>query len=146
MFNDLKRLLLQIARLPKSDQRWILNQLSAEQHAQLQSHQGMTWLNEAQRFKTLPVPKTTAPVAQEHTLPAFAQTLLLEAPLYAAIVLDQGAFPWQSQLLQNNDQDGAIRQALDALVPDIKEPVKKAVFEEWRQQLPFEHLLEHPHG
>lgn len=149
MSNYLKQILLRMARLPSRDQDWIIRQLSKEQRLLLDKHQGMVWLNEAQRYKSLPEAAPAKHVAEEdekNALPASALDLLVEAPLYVAIVLAQGDYPWQPLLLQTADNDGAIRNALVSQVPDLKHRVKTAVFEDWQQRLSFEHVLEGSHG
>jgi len=144
MLRQLKHILLQIARLPMRDQRWIVARLTDEQRSALQRHQGLELLKNARRFKKLPAGNPTLPEAP--VLPDFCSQLASEDPLYAAIVLAQGDFPWQAQFLQDCDHEGSIKNSLDCLVPDIKDLVKQALFDEWESRLSFDSHLESQHG
>lgn len=146
MLRQLKQVLLKIARLPAVDQRWILHQLSAEQRIALQNHQGLEILKAARRFRKLPQQPPEPLLATSEALPTYCQQLAGESPLYAAIVIEQGLFPWRSRFLSEFDIEGTIQSALNCQVPDIKSPVKQALFHEWEARLSFDGYLENQHG
>ena len=128
---SLKQILLKIARLPSSDQRWILHRLSNQQRATLTHWPGLKLLQRAQHFRTLKIHYHDAPLNPPITLPACCQHLSTKAPLYVAIVIEQGLYPWTTLFLQQFDQDGLIKASLENHVPDIKPLVKQALFSEW---------------
>ena len=142
----LKQIMLKIARLPSSDQRWILRKLSSDKQETLQQWQGLKLLQEARRFRKLkpknPCIRLDAPPA----LPAYCQQLATKSPLYIAIVIEQGFYPWRALFLQQFDKNGLINTSLEQHVPDIKPLIKQALFSEWEIALSFESHLENGHG
>lgn len=144
--NPLKKILVQIARLPARDQRWILKQLPHTAHATLSRLDGLALLKEAQRFRTLTPQDICMPKEPDIRLPAYAQTLAGRAPLYTAIVLEQGHYPWGVLFLNQFDTTGAIQRSLESHVMDIKPSVKQSVLKAWDDSLTFEQHLETSHG
>ena len=140
MIKQLKQILINVARLPSSDQRWIVRQLSSNQLTTLKQWRGLELLQNAQRFRSL---KPIQVDATPNPLPAYCKLLATKAPLYAAIVLEQGSYPWRSLFLKRFDTDGAIQSLLANQVADIKPLVKQALLSEWENSLSFDmHLLE----
>ena len=128
-----KSLLIKIASLPKSDQRWLLKQLSSEQQELFNQYQGRNLLKEARRFSQLPLPA----IKESEVLPQLAQELKTYQPLFIAIILEQGQFAWKEEL------------CLDSLPHDlqhIKEASKQALFNQWQSTLSFSEQLEVEHG
>ena len=142
MIKQLKHILVSMARLPSVDQRWILKHLSRTEVNTLHRWNGLKLLQDAQRFRSLSIPLEAPP----KTLPAICQKLALKAPLYAAIVINQGSYSWAELFLQKFDLDGIIQTMLDNQLLDIKPIVKQAVFNEWQQSLSFETILDANHG
>jgi len=135
-----------MARLPSSDQRWILRQLPTEQLLTFKRYQGLELLQAAKRFRRLKIKHLALPLDSPKPLPACCQQLASKAPLYVAIVLEQGSYSWQAQFLQQFDTDAAIRTFLENQVPDLKNLVKHKVFREWEKTLSFEEHLEDCYG
>ena len=134
------------------DQRWILRQLSEEQLAAFNKNLGPELLQEAQRFRTikasdhaslLDAPKS---MEEQEVLPSFCHQLATKAPLYAAIVIEQGNYPWETLFLQQLDSNGLVRHSLETQVPDLKPAVKALIAQEWEQSLSFESYMEHENG
>lgn len=153
MAKKLKHILLKIARLPASDQRWILGQLSSAQMEQLNQYQGLDLLESAQRFRklkakhiALPPFETPQLLEASEPLPAYCEELATRAPLYAAVVIEQGAYPWESLFLHQFDHEGLIKRSLETQVPDLKPLVKSTLFSEWESRFTFEDYLEPHHG
>ncbi len=152
MANELKEIILKIACLPASSQRWIMRRLTNEQLELFNQHQGLKHLAEAKRFRKLkgytPNPSIAAIGNSESTinLPVYCQTLLKKSPLYAAVVMEQGAYPWQALFLQQLDSEGLIKNALHNEVPDLKPLIKTALFNEWEDSISFKSYLELEHG
>lgn len=126
-----------IARLPCADQSWILRRLSSSEMSTLNTWRGLSLLQNPQQ------PEEESPT---QALPAICQTLARKTTLYAAIVIEQGSYPWTPLFLQQFDTDNAIQRAIDTQVSDIKPLVKQAVFSEWENDVAFEHLLDETHG
>jgi hypothetical protein len=147
MNKSLKQILINIARLPNNDQRWIIQHLSPEQRLKFEKLQGATLLKQARRFKAVPY-RPTKPAEKEATPPLPNNGLLLatHAPLYIAIILEQGAYPWTNQFLKQFDHDNRILIALEQQTPRIQSLVKQALYHEWKQQSSFDILLENQHG
>ena len=140
MIKQLKQILMNVARLPSSDQRWVVRQLTAQQLTQLKQAEGLKLLHEAQRFRTLKPNQFETP---PEPLPVCCTILATKAPLYAAIVLDQSSSPWKSEFLKQFDQEGTIKSLLTNQVLDIKPLVKQALLKEWENSLSFDmHLSE----
>ena len=144
MIKRLKHILVSIAHLPSSDQRWIIRQLTPDQLTTLDQWQGLTLLQDAQRFRSLkPKRFDMAPPAP---LPAYCEYLATQSPLYIAIILEQGLFSWRTIFLKRFDTNGIIQSLLDNQVVDIKPSVKQALLTEWGHSLSFEMHLESAHG
>lgn len=152
MAKQLKQILLNIAQLSNADQRWILRKLPHAQLTTLKQNQGLTLLKEAQRFKKLnqhnQVKALTLPETKQtlEPLPDYCQDLANKSPLYSAIILEQGNLTWGAAFLEQYDDQGAIKNALEQQVPDLKPLVKEAVFEEWEKSYSFAAYLEAEHG
>ena len=145
--NGLKQILFKLARLPSSDQRWILHQLSSTERNTLMQFQGMKLLLEAQRFRTLKTCDLPRPVTPaQNVLPQFCQQLAVKTPLYVAIILEQAAYPWTMQFLEQFDPEGVIQHLLEHQVLDVKPVVKHRVWCEWEKAIGFERLLDDSHG
>ena len=136
-----KQILLNIARLPSLDQHWILRRLSNEQRVILERWQGLTLLQQAQGFRTLKTSRFIKPSDDSPPMPALCQQLATKSPLYAAIIIDQGLYPWSTLFLQQFDKDGVIKTCLDNHVRDIKPLVKQTLFSEWENAISFESYL-----
>lgn len=146
MINQLKPLLLQIARLPSVDQHWIMRQLSKAELNTFKQYNGLKQLQEARRFRTLKPNDVCLPIQKATLLPDVCQQLALKPPLYAAIILEQGSYSWRTLFLDQFDADGTIQSLLENQVMDVKSVVKQAVFNEWEQSVSFESLLDEAHG
>ncbi len=147
MIKQLKHILVNIARLPSVDQRWILRRLSKLELKTLNQWHGLKLLKDAQRFRTLKADDLSLPqAAPPPVLPAFCRDLAGKAPLFAGIIIEQHNQPWTVQFLHHFDSDGIIQAALENQVLDIKLMVKQAVFNEWEQSISFDHLLDDAHG
>ena len=144
--NRLKQILLKIACLPLSDQRWVLHRLSAEQRVTLEQKHGLKLLQNAQRFRILKMKNLSLSLASPPPLPEYCQQLATKEPLYIAVVIEQGSYSWQSLFLQQFDKDGTIKSLLESHVPDLKPLVKQALFNEWQQSISFDAYLENKHG
>lgn len=147
MTNSLKQILFKVARLPSIDQHWILRRLSSTELNTLNQYHGLKLLKEAQRFRRLK-PNDACLVLKEavNPLPAWCQRLAQHAPLYAAIIIEQGSYPWSNVFLKQFDVDGRIQDVLEHQVLDIKPGVKQAIFSEWERSVSFEDLLDESHG
>ncbi len=152
MAKNLKEILVNIARLPKGDQRWILRQLPQEHLITFHNNQGEELLKEAQRFRKLKtkhlpsLSESTPNLNAPDPLPSFCEELAKKAPLYAAVVIEQGGYPWESLFLQKFDNDGLIKNSLQNQVPDLKPVIKNTLFNEWEQSLSFESFMESENG
>ncbi|MFI4918183.1 MAG: hypothetical protein ACHP65_01355 [Legionellales bacterium] len=130
--------------LPKLDQQWILGQLTPAQLKQFDACQGNALLSKARRFRNLPY--------TESQLPHFCNELKQQAPLYVAIILQQGNFQWQQEFLDSFQQGAQIQQLLKQAIHSIKPAVQLSLFQHWQHQLhsdvgmmppSFSALLEH---
>lgn len=136
-----------MAQLPPADQRWILKQLSTKALEKLKAKQGLTLLKEAQRFRGLKTNKFVMPVDNFlPSLPDYCQQLATKSPLYIAIILEQGNYPWQAAFLKQFDNHHLISRALENHAPDIKLTIKQALCNEWDSLNTFEHYLSDKHG
>lgn len=137
MINSFKRILLAMAKLPRADQRWIIKQLSPTFRETFEKYDGFNTLQKARQFRSLAIPEP----CQKPVLPGYCERLAQKSPLYIAIVLEQGDYPWHdSFLLQYH-----IRHSIQSLLPHvahIKLAVKQALFNEWEEHLSFESYLE----
>ena len=152
MISRLKQILLKMVRISSSDQRWILRQLTDDQLAKFKRYNGSDILESAKRFRNMDIKHLVMPTALQNPLPACCTQLAMKAPLYAAIILEQGSYPWQSDFLKQFDSDNLVSDMLENRVPDIKEAVKQALYSEWESTKdmddlqPFENYLEDVHG
>ncbi len=143
MIKQLKQILVTIARIPPSDQHWIVRQLTIDQLARFNQWQGFSLLQDAQRFRKL---KLQCFDASPNPLPAYCKQLTTKAPLYTAIILEQGSYSWHSVFLKRFDKNGEIKALLDNQVSDIKPSVKQALWNEWENSLSFEMHLDTING
>lgn len=152
MTSRLKQILLKMVRISSSDQRWILRQLTDEQLAKFKRYNGSDILESAKRFRSMDIKNLGLPTAVRTALPACCTQLATKAPLYTAIILEQGSYPWQSDFLKEFESQNQISDMLQTRVPDIKEAVKQALYSEWENTShmynlqPFEDYLENVHG
>ena len=145
MTKQLKNIILAIAKLPATDQRWILKQLTPAQRTTFKQFDGLIHLKHAQRFRALSLPKQ--PVNQPpEPLPDICTVLMNKSPIYIAIVLEQGLYPWKATFLQQFDKDNRIKDTLEQKISHIRPLVKQALFNEWEKNLSFESFLENTHG
>lgn len=142
--NKFKKILLQIATLSLADQKWILNQLPEQQQEQFSQLQGTTLLNQAQRFRHIDCTEINQETT-EYQLPALCHNLAQQDPLFIAIILEQGQFPWENQWLETHIQGEKIK-GLNHLVQSIKPATRLCAFRQWQTQLDFTDHLAVPHG
>lgn len=140
-----------MVRLPKTDQRWILRQLSKEQYLAFEEKQGLRLLEEAQRFKhihirDLPSTPCMNHIKPETELPLFCEELATQTPLFIAIIIEQGNYPWADLFLNQYDSKNLIKKMLEDKVPELKPVVKSHLFQEWMQNPSFDSYLETEHG
>jgi hypothetical protein len=140
MNKEFRKLLLKIAALPKTDQKWMLNKLTTSQQQQFERLHGNVLLREAKRFQKLS-PVNTAPEKPVIQIPSFCQELMHQEPLYIAIILEQGQFAWQEPFLKSLDQEEYIKQLLDEQVSFIKPLTKSNVLKQWQTHLSFDDQL-----
>lgn len=143
MPNKLKTILIKIARLKKGHQRWLIQQLSKKQCDLLHALNGFELLEEASRFKKLPLKKIPIPV--EIKLPNLTQELAQMPPLLIAIVLKQGQFDWEKPFLEKAHNKASILEKMHALTT-IKPEAQKALFTLWQANVTFEAHLRGSHG
>lgn len=143
MNNELKRIVLNLAKLKSADQRWVLNQLTPTQREHFVSMKGHALLKEANKFRHLPCPQ---PIVKEFSLPEFCQQLSQQDPLYIAIILEQGQFAWEPLFLETCMQKQKINEQLTTQVLQLKPAAKLYLFQQWQKQLSFSEQLEVPHG
>jgi hypothetical protein len=146
MSSQLKQILLKMVRLPLADQRWILRQLSNKQLQTFERWQGLQLLTAAKRYRKLNTKQLVLSDEPPQPLPDCCQQLANKAPLYVAIVLKLGDYPWETLFLQQFDTNNTIKKLLENQVPDIKLPVKQALFSDWESTLSFEEQLGNIHG
>lgn len=142
MIKSLETILLKIAQLSPSNQRWILKRLTDTQRQSLRKHQGYRLLHDATQGLTFTKQKTE-PL---HPIPAYCQQLATKAPLYAAIVIHQNTPSWTSRFLEQFDKGDVIKTILENQVLDIKPHIQQAVLNEWEQLISFENYLEEANG
>lgn len=143
MIKQFKQMLVTIARIPSSDQRWIIRQLTTEQLATFNRWQGSKLLKDAQRFRKLKLKRFDVP---PNPLPIYCKQLAAKAPLYTAIILEQGSYAWHSIFLNRFDKNGVVKALLDKQVSGIKPSVKQALWNEWENSLSFEMHLDTING
>ena len=152
MTSRLKQILLKMVRISSSDQRWILRQLTDDQLAKFMRYNGSDMLESAKRFRNMDINNLAMPTITQDSLPACCTQLAIKAPLYTAIILEQGSYPWQSDFLKQFDSENLISDMMKTRVPDIKEAIKQALYSEWENTKnidnfqPFENYLEDVHG
>jgi hypothetical protein len=145
MNHEFKKILLNLARLPRSDQQWVLKQLTANQREQFSKLEGHSLLSNARKFRKLPCPSLPH-LKHEVQLPEACQQLRQTDPLYVAIILEQGQFSWEQQFLQTCAQKHKIREQLRTQVKELKPATKHVVFQQWQGELSFNDQLETAHG
>ncbi|ARG96962.1 hypothetical protein [Legionella micdadei] len=147
MSNQLKSILLKIARLPKTDQRWIIDQLSKEKKTLFKQINGVQLLHQAQHFRKLKGDISlligSGPLNSD-----LYKRLANHSPLYIAIVLEQGQYDWQNDFIRAFDQDGKIKTLLKTQVKQLKLSPKQALFKQWEntQSLSFDNYMESMNG
>lgn len=154
MTSRLKQILLKMVRLSSADQRWILRQLADEQLATFKRLNGLEILENAKRFRKMDIKNLAIPKDESKPLPDYCTQLATKTPLYTAIILEQGCYPWQASFLKKFDSEKQIADMLETRVPDIKEAVKQTLHDEWERTVSldietpssFEHYLENTHG
>ena len=159
MTKSLKHILFNIACLPSGDQRWILRHLSDVELKTLNHWQGLKLLQDAQRFRSLKASPSSPERHSRHPersegspscgdLNSFRNDMDLlatKAPLYVAIVIEQGGYEWTDLFLERFDMEGSIRNSLKHQVLDVKPRVKQAIFGEWERLNSFDNLLDDSH-
>lgn len=145
MNKEFKKILLQIATLHRTDQKWILKQLTEEQSVQFNRLQGSSLLSQAQRFRGL-VFADLVPDTKEPQLPALCSTLEQQEALFIAIILEQGQFSWQNQWLATHPLRENIISLSRTRVPAIKPATRLTLFQQWQTQLDFSDQLAVSHG
>lgn len=137
MNKQFKQLLLNLAKMNTRDQRWIMEQLPPELQHRFVQLQGPDFLKQAAKFKSV----ATMPTQDKHSLatelPDFCEPLARNAPLFIAIILEQGSFSWQALFLKHYDCIQVPPQQLKA----IKSATKAYLFNQWQQQFSFEELM-----
>ncbi|MFC3909485.1 hypothetical protein ACFORL_10435 [Legionella dresdenensis] len=140
MAKSFKQLILNIARLNKGDQKWLINRLSPEQKAQFEALDGRQLLQQAKKFRQVEMP-ANLPVTAVEPLPPYCNSLADNPPLFCAIILEQGNFPWIEHFLQAHDPEQAILDCLQTRIVAIKPDTKKALFAHWQKSNTFEQFL-----
>lgn len=144
MNSEFKKILLNLAKLPQADQRWVLKQLTLKEQEQFTALQGSTLLRKALRFRCLPS-QPAIHLDQSPELPAVCKQLREDEPLYIAIILDQGRFGWEQQFLQTCAHQEQIKEQRDTYVTALKPALKTYIFQKWQIQLSFKEQLEETH-
>lgn len=144
MNHEFKKIVLNLAKLPRKDQLWVLKQLSFAQQEQFNQFNGHELLNKARKFRKLGMPELS--LKKEPSLPAYCMQLRLEEPLFIAIILEQGAFAWEKNFLQSCLHQQQIIEQLERNVPTLKTATKSYLYQQWQQQLSFAEQLESVHG
>lgn len=137
MNKTFESLLLKMARLPAVDLHWVLNQLTETNRRAFKRHHGFHFLKMAHGK----IERNTPPPEPKETLPGIGVALAKKAPLYAAVILEQGQYPWAPLFLAQKDTSGLIQVALNQDVLDLKPAVKLALWQEWEASFSFEHYL-----
>jgi hypothetical protein len=142
MTKSLKPILERILRLPPQDQHWIFQQLSQEDRVTLEQWGGISaWRNPKQHASEQ---KSNNQIASH--LPTYCLNLATKSPLFIAIILEQGTYPWVRSFLAKFDTDGTIDALLEQHVPDIKPTIKQTIFNDWQTSLSFEAYVDDDHG
>lgn len=145
MNNEFKKILLKLVKLSRTDQRWILNQLTPCQRAHFEQLQGTALLKDAYKFRHLTYSWPTS-TPDTPALPTVCQKLSQEEPLFIAIILEQGQFAWEEIFLHQCQHQVQIEEQYHTQVPQLKPATKYYVFQQWQQQLSFSEQLETAHG
>ena len=143
MNSDFKKIIVRVASLKSRDQKWLLKHLGLREKALFHQLQGPLLLKEAKRFKGLRCWELNCPEAP--TLPLLCQRLKVQDPLFIAIILEQGQFPWEVHWL-NTLENKELIVAHRALVSSIKPLTRAIVFKNWQSTLSFAGQLESTHG
>lgn len=141
MKSKFKALLVRLAGMRLSDQRWLLKQLSPEHQRLFEAHQGTSLLKQARRFNKLPSQalQDTKPIQY---LPQRAVNLHEKPALYTAIVLSQGQFHWEDAFLNAHPEQDLIHDLTEGVVKQIKPATKACLLQHWQGQLSFDAQLE----
>lgn len=142
MNKQLKQLLLTLAKMSTRDQRWIIEQLPPELQQRFIQLQGPDFLQQAAKFKSVAKMPTQDNGSLAAELPEFCEQLASNAPLFIAIILEQGCFSWQALFFKHYDCIQATLQQLKS----IKSATKAHLFNQWQQQFSFEELMGDEHG
>ncbi|KGP63298.1 hypothetical protein EP47_09200 [Legionella norrlandica] len=143
--NNLKILLLKIASLPPSDQRWILNQLTPSEKERFNKINGSFLLRKAQQFRKISLSQLPHE-AKTAQLPKLCEKLKRQDPLYIAIILEQGQFTWAKPFLTSIGNSEEIKRLMNTVAPSLKPAAKLCVFKQWQSQLDFHDQLEIRNG
>lgn len=141
MKTEFKSLLVRIARMRLSDQRWLLRQLSPEHQTLFDALQGSALLKQARRFNRLSNESLLDKKPSQH-LPQRGIDLHEKPALYTAIVLEQGQFHWEETFLNAHPERDLIHDLAQGLVKQIKPETKACLLQHWQGQLSFEAQLE----
>lgn len=142
MTRRFKAILLSIARLSVSDQRWILKRIPQHLQAKFEQLDGPQQLQQARRFRTLAISGPSEFIPPVPSLPEGCDWLAEQDPLYIAAILEQGKFTWMNDFLKKYDEDKQILMSLNHDIKQIKPMTKQMLFMMWKKNLSFEHYLE----
>ncbi|QDP72914.1 hypothetical protein FOG18_10245 [Legionella israelensis] len=140
----MKNLLLEIARLPKKHQLWIIKHLPDELRKGLVKKKGLLLLKQARHFAKI---KAKQQVSLPVYLPEMCKSLNKTSELFTAIILYEGQFSWAEDFLkQHPHQEEQVRIYLAGKVKDIKPTVRQTVFQQWTKKTSFAEFIEVSHG
>lgn len=145
MNSKLKRILLSVAKLPRSDRNWLLKQLSVAQLQQFKELDGYKLLKNARKFRKLPDPQLPQ-CKESKQLPKMCQKLGEKDPFFIAIILEQGHFDWEHSFLETCLAKDKICDLRETQVTFLKPGVKSHIFQQWQTQFSFDEHLESAHG
>lgn len=159
MNRQFKKILLNLVKLSRFDQRWVLNKLSPEQRERFNALQGDSLLLEARKFRDLSCnevsrlglgPTKVLTPSQDSMLgqgPTYNREILRqEDPLFIAIIINQGQFEWEQEFLNTCEHKDQIKEHLDIDIHKIKLATKSYLFQQWQSQLDFQAQLETARG
>jgi hypothetical protein len=142
MNKSLKHILLDIARMSYTHQKWLLNQLSPESRHRLNQHQGEALLEQAQRFSAIATPMPPA----RQPLPTWCDALRQMPPRFIAIILAEGTFDWQQTFLNTCDERQQIERLLHHEIPLMTRATQSFVATTWHKSFSFSNHMECIHG
>lgn len=125
---NLKSTLLNIVKLPKRDQRWLLKQLSVAQKTLWKNLEGQALLHQASRFRRVGIDHVTQP------LPAYYENLMQQSLLFIAIILTQTNENGLQHFLQQHPQKEALLQKMQKVKTEIKPATLQICFEHWEKE------------